>query len=123
MTEVAPLISAALAELKAAHAAQDRAITRLEMALQQAVQQRLQHLPASEALPTDHRRAHRPGVQRKIDADPELQTFIRARIDRLTFVEIADDIAAHFPPARRVRRSAIHAWWKREAEGQSRRSS
>ena len=65
-------------------------------------------------MPTDHRRAHRPGVQRKIDADPELQTFIRARIDRLTFTEMADEIAAHFPPARRVRRTAIHAWWKRE---------
>ena len=117
MTEVAPLISAALAELKAAHAAQDRAITRLEMALQQAVQQGLQHLPASEALPTDHRREHRPGVQRKIDADPELLTFIRARIDRLTFEQIAAEVADHFPPERRVRRSAIHAWWKRETKG------
>jgi hypothetical protein len=114
MTDVAPLISAALAELTAAHAAQDRAITRLEMALQQAVQRGLQHLPASEALPTDHRRAHRPGFPCRIDADPELKTFIRARIDRLTFAQIADDIASHFPPARRVRSTAIHSWWKRE---------
>jgi hypothetical protein len=95
------------------HTAQERAITRLEMALQQAVQRSFQCQPASEALPSEHRREHRPGVQRRIDADPELQAFIRARIDRLTFVEIADEVAGHFPPARRVRRSAIHAWWKR----------
>ena len=114
VTEAAPLISAAIAELKASHAAQERTINRLELALQQAVEQGLQYLPASEALPTEHRREHRPGVQRRIDADPELRAFVRARIDRLTFIEIADEIAAHFPPARRVRRSAIHAWWKRE---------
>lgn len=114
MTELASLISAALTELNASHAAQDRAIARLETALQQALQQGLQHLPASEALPTEHRRAHRPGFPRRIDADLELQIFIRARIDRLTFAQIADDIAAHFPPARRVRSTAIHSWWKRE---------
>lgn len=121
MIEVASLISASLAELRASHAAQERAITRLETALQQGVQQGLQHLPVSEALPSEHRREHRPGVQRRIDADPELRTFIRARIDRLTFVEIADEVAAHFPPARRVRRSAIHAWWKRETKRQGKR--
>ena len=120
MTETAPLISAALAELKASRAAQDRAFNRLEMALQQAVNEGLESLPASEALPTDHRREHRPGIQRRIDADPELRAFIRARIDRLTFVEIADEIAEYFPPARRFRRSAIHAWWKRETKGKRR---
>lgn len=53
----------------------------------------------------------------------ELQAFIRARIDRLTFVEIADEVAAHFPLARRVRRSAIHAWWKRETSRQRKRGT
>lgn len=114
MNEVAALISAALAELKASLAAQQRAITRLEGALQQAVKQGLEHLPASEAPPSEHRREHRPGKPRKIDADPELQTFIRARIDRLTYEEIQAEVEAHFPPARRVRRSAIHTWWHRE---------
>lgn len=114
MTEVAHLISASIAELKASHAAQARAIARLEEALQQAVKQGVEHLPASEALPSDHRREHRPGKPRKIDADPELQTFILARIDRLTYEEIQAEVEAHFPPARRVRRSAIHTWWHRE---------
>lgn len=114
MTEVAALISAALAELKASHAAQERVITRLEQALERAVKQGLIHLPASEALPSDHRREHRPGFPRRIDVDPELQAFIRARIDRLTFAQIADEIATNFPPKRRVRSTAIHSWWKRE---------
>jgi hypothetical protein len=43
--------------------------------------------------------------------DPELQAFIRARITRLTFAEIAQDVTRAFPPTRRVGKSAIHAWW------------
>ncbi|MGB3315949.1 MAG: hypothetical protein WBB85_16230 [Albidovulum sp.] len=113
-TDTPGLIAAALAELKAATSAQARAISRLETALEQAVQQGLQSLPATDAPPCEHRRAHRPGVARRIDSDPELQTFIRARIERMTFAQVAEDVAAHFPPERRVRRSAIHAWWKRE---------
>lgn len=67
-----------------------------------------------EAYPvTDHRRAHRPGRQAKIDQDAALQAFILARIDRMGFVQIAEDVAAHFPPERRVGKSAINEWWHR----------
>ena len=38
-----------------------------------------------------------------------------ARLDRMTFEEIADEIARHFPPERQIRKSAIHAWWKRQS--------
>jgi len=62
---------------------------------------------------TEHRLAHRPGRPPRIDSDPDLQAFIAARIDRMTFVQIAEAIAGHFPPARRVGKSAIHAWWRR----------
>jgi hypothetical protein len=48
------------------------------------------------------------------DADPELAAFIRARIDRMTFHQLAAAVAAHFPPVRRVGKSAIHSWWQRQ---------
>ncbi|CUH80715.1 hypothetical protein [Tropicibacter naphthalenivorans] len=74
--------------------------------------------PPSEALRcdvpvTDHRRAHRSGRPAKLDSDPELRAFVLARIDRLTFPQIEADIAEAFPEDRRVRKSAIHAWWTR----------
>ena len=105
-------LSQALAELRAGHAAQGRAITALEMALEASLQQGLNALPEPIAPISEHRRTHRPGRIPKIDGDPEVQTFIAARIERLTFKEIATEVARHFPPARRVGKSAIHAWWK-----------
>lgn len=75
-------------------------------------------LPASAfdcATPvTEHRKNHRPGPPSKIDSDPELAAFIRARIDRLTFFEIEDDVATLFPAERRVKKTTIHAWWTRQ---------
>jgi len=35
----------------------------------------------------------------------------------MTFVQIAEAVADHFPPARRVGKSAIHAWWQRNKRG------
>lgn len=64
---------------------------------------------------TDHRRHHRMGRPAKLDQDPELQAFVRARLDRLTFQQIEDEVTEAFPEDRRVRRSAIHAWWKRHS--------
>lgn len=61
---------------------------------------------------TEHRRLHRSGCPPKIDQDPALQTFILARIDRLTYQEIAVEIAAAFPEDRRVSKSTVHAWHK-----------
>jgi hypothetical protein len=63
---------------------------------------------------TEHRRAHRFGRPAKLDTDPELRAFVRARIERLTFTEIEADVAKAFPEKRRVRKSAIHSWWKRQ---------
>lgn len=63
--------------------------------------------------PSEHRRAHRPGPPPRIDSDPELRAFIRARIDRMTFTALADEIARTFPPERRVGKSALHAWWQK----------
>lgn len=63
--------------------------------------------------PTEHRRAHKFGRPAKIDVDPELEAFLLARVDRMTFDEMADDVAAHFPPKRRVGKSSIHLWWSK----------
>ena len=84
------------------------------------VQDRLSALPPCDAPPSEHRRLHRPGVQAKLDADPELQAFVLARLDRLTFKNIAAEVAQCFPPKRRVRSSAIHAWAsRRRARGRA----
>lgn len=116
-TDIRALISASLAELKASHAAQDRAPSRLELAFEATNQEGFNALPSCTVPASDHRRAHRPGKGRTIPADPELQTFIRGRLDRLTYMQIADEVAAHFQPARRIRKSAIQDWWKRESSG------
>ena len=63
--------------------------------------------------PSEHRRLRRSGVPAKLDVDPELAAFVIARLDRLTFTSIADEVAEYFPPERRVRHSAIHAWASR----------
>ncbi|MGS4946977.1 hypothetical protein ACVDG3_15980 [Meridianimarinicoccus sp. RP-17] len=70
-------------------------------------------LPASTAPITEHRRNHRPGRPAVLDTDPELRAFVLARIDRMTFHEIEAEIALQYPVERRVKKSAIHAWWKK----------
>lgn len=60
----------------------------------------------------DHRRCHRSGVPPRIASDPELEAFIRARIDHLTFTKIVAEVAATFPPARRTSLSGLSRWWK-----------
>jgi hypothetical protein len=97
----------------ATRAAQDAAFAALETALEGAFQEGVKALPEPTAPPSPHRRAHRPGKIAKLDADPELRAFVLARIDRLTFVEIAAEVAAHFPPARHIGKSGIHEWWHR----------
>jgi hypothetical protein len=64
--------------------------------------------------PCEHRRRHRPGLPSRLDADAELRAFIEARLDRLTFHAIAAEVAAAFPPGRRIGHSAIHDWWQRQ---------
>lgn len=67
--------------------------------------------PVKEDVKAAHRRAHRMGRPAKIEADAELKAFVAARLDTLTFDQITTEVAAHFPPARRVSRSSIHRWW------------
>ena len=59
------------------------------------------------------RRAHKPGTPPKIESDPELEAFILARVDCLTFKEIAAQVGAAFSPDRRVAMSSVDRWWKR----------
>jgi hypothetical protein len=105
------LLASGLADLKVANATQARAIAQLEAALQTGLQQGIEALPESPIPVTEHRRTHRAGPIPKILTDPELQAFISARVDRMTFAQIAEDIAQHFPKARRVGRTAIWEWW------------
>lgn len=113
MTGIRDHLSRALAELRASHVAQGRAIHVLETALQTSLQQGLNALPEPLAPVSEHRREHRPGKAPKIAGDPELQAFIAARVDRLTFEEIASDVAGHFPANRRVGKTAIWEWWRK----------
>lgn len=62
---------------------------------------------------TAHRRAHRMGRPARIAVDSELQAFVAARFDTLTFAQIAKEVADNFPPERRVSLSAIHRWWQK----------
>ena len=114
-------LSAGLDEAKAAQAALDRAISALEEALQRAIQGGLNALPSEIPTPTEHRREHRPGRAPKIESDPDLQAFILARVERMTFTAIAADVANHFPEVRRVGKSAIHDWWRKRNGGASSR--
>ncbi len=114
-------LAEAMAELRASHAAQARAITALEAAIEASLQQGLNTLPKPSAPISEHRREHRPGPPPKIAGDPELQAFIVARIDRMTFDEIAAEVAQHFPPRRRVGKTAIWEWWRKSHDGDRRK--
>ena len=72
-------------DLRAAMAALQRALACLEDAIEATVQEGLEGLPSPTAPASEHRRKHRPGRPAKIDSDPELQAFIAARVDRMTF--------------------------------------
>ncbi len=63
-----------------------------------------------------HRHAHRMGRPAKIATDSELQAIVTARLDTLTFDQIAKEVAANFPPARRASRSSIHRWWQKRGQ-------
>jgi hypothetical protein len=64
-------------------------------------------------LPSTHRREHRFGRVPILDRDPVLRAFVLARLDGMTFEQIAEDVKAHFPEGQRVGKSAIHAWWQK----------
>ncbi|WP_062560814.1 hypothetical protein [Paracoccus aminovorans] len=95
-------IDIALAEVGIAASALDRLGRALTTLRQSHLDGRLSDLPPCDVPVIEHRREHRMGRAPKIDADPELPAFILARLDRLTYHQIAAEIAAHFPPARHV---------------------
>lgn len=59
----------------------------------------------------EHRRAHRSGRPAKIEGDPELQAFILARIETMTFAQIVSEVRATFPPDRQCSMSGLGRWW------------
>jgi len=70
----------------------------------------IQPPPTAATHRRNHRRNHRPGTLSGITADPEIEGFIRARPDGLTLVAIVAEIAATFPPERRISLSALSRW-------------
>lgn len=89
-----------------------RTIRTLETAFNQALNGPSNGAATVPVAVADHRRSHRSGVPARIASDPELEAFIRARIDRLTFTQIIAEVAATFPPERRTSLSALSRWWK-----------
>lgn len=110
---LAELIRDAAGELRAADAALSRARSALDVAARDLSRARIDAQPPPAAPVTDHRREHRPGRPAKLDTDAELRSFVLARIDRMTFEEIAAEIAVEFPVKRRLAKSAIHTWWRK----------
>jgi hypothetical protein len=98
--------------LAAALANQGRLVAALQRAVEATLLQGLDALPEDLPPPSEHRRRHRPGTIAKLDADLELRAFVEARLDRMTFHEIAAAVAERFPPNRRLGHSAIHRWWQ-----------
>jgi hypothetical protein len=70
--------------------------------------------PGMAAGPAPMRQERRAGVAPRIDADPELEAFIRARIDHMSFARLGRAVADAFPPERRVHPATIHRWWQRQ---------
>lgn len=99
--------------LEAASNCQRRALTALERAIEGSLNEGFKALPKSAVPVTSHRQYHRVGRFCRIGTDPELKAFILARIDRLTFAELAQEVADYFPKDRRVSRSSIQRWWSR----------
>lgn len=124
LDEALTQLSEAEAFIEAAIAPQKQALQRIadlkaniQRALERGVEE-LIHQPSTTERPAcAHRRAHRPGKPRKIDSDTELRAFIQARIDRMTFMEVANEVREAFPADRRVGKSAIYDWWKANSHG------
>jgi hypothetical protein len=89
----------------------------LEAGIERPVQDGIASLPLPAVPVSEHRRGHRPGRPPIIATDPALQAFIAARLDRMSFEEIAADVTRHFPKERRVGKSAIHAWYQSNRKG------
>jgi hypothetical protein len=97
--------------LRAAQAAHADAASALESAIEQAVEGGFNSLSTAPGPVCLHTREHRPGRPSRIDSNSDLRAFVLARIDRMTFTALADEIARHFPPRQRVGKSALHEWF------------
>ena len=83
-----------------------------ESTVEHPIQQPLNASQTRAEILAEHRRQHRSGQPSRIASDPELQAFIRARIDTMIFTDIIAAIAAAFPKERRTSLSALSRWWK-----------
>lgn len=106
----------ALSEARELNAAATVALERAETQFQRAIENAFDVPFKCSVPPSAHRRDHKPGRAAKLDTERELQAFVRARLSRMTFEGIADDVAQTFPPDRRIGKSAIHAWWTKNKE-------
>jgi hypothetical protein len=61
--------------------------------------------------PSQHLRERRPEPPQKNWPVTESRAFVEARFNRMTFEQIADDVAQHFQLDRRVGKFAIHDGW------------
>ena len=116
MSELASLIDQALAALARAMQETGAAVDlahRVQTALKTPIELPLNGQQNRDEILAAHRRAHRSGTPGKIASDPELEAFIRARIDSLTLKEAVAAVAAAFPPDRHVSVSAVNRWWLR----------
>ncbi|TDL83898.1 hypothetical protein [Meridianimarinicoccus aquatilis] len=106
-------LNAAQAGLKQAQADILKAHAALIQLQEIAQSELIDSLPISEKPISEHRRLHKSGRAAKLDTDPELRSFVLARIDRLTYEELEAEIAGLFPVERRLKKSSIHSWWQR----------
>ena len=89
-----------------------RVIAVLQSSLEGTVQQDV-NAPIKPTDPAaEHRRNHRSGTLSRVVADPEIEAFIRARLDTLTLVQIVAEIAETFPPRRHISLSSLSQWWQ-----------
>lgn len=103
LVEIAAQVAAAEQHLKLAKKAMKGLSNRIETPPQQ----------GSKATRTTRQKGRRS----LIDTDQELNAFVRERINRLTYKQLADEIAEAFPADRRVSLSSIHRWWQRNHSG------
>ena len=109
-------VRAELRTAEALHREAGAALRRASTALEAACKPTsTDHEAALSGAAADHIRAHRPGKPSRIDCDPELRAFVLARVERMTFTALADAIREHFPPHRRVAKSALNDWWHRQS--------
>ena len=89
----------------------NRLIAMLQTPVKMAFKGHLNTLSSPLDPATRHRRNHRPGTLSRITSDPEIEAFIRAGLDSQTLVAIVAEIAATFPPERRISLSSLSRWW------------